>query len=573
MIVCGLKLTHDGAVALIEDGKLISCIEVEKLANSPRHSSIDDASVIPGLIEAAGIQPEAVDLYAIDGWGGYDQTALALQPRLEIGEANNRLSAKDGPTALTLDVAQYEERAAKDDLLRPYRFSGLAMRGKTVDYASYLHVADHVSSAYCTSPFSASGDSSYVLVWDGGMYPRLYYFDAERVAVENLGPLFLLVGNVYSIFSQHFAVFKVAGGFAKDDLSIAGKVMAYIAKGNQQEELLAHFDRVYREHYDQPMGFANKFAKTIRGLVSQDEFSDDDILASFHVFLERLLVDKLAKKLARLRRPSSNLCIAGGCGLNIKWNSAIRASGLFKAVHVPPFPNDAGSAIGAACCAMIRESRRCTLDWSVYGGPKIIANTPAPGWSSRVCPIGELARILHESGKPVVFLQGKAELGPRALGNRSILAAATSAAMKDELNRIKQREDYRPVSPICLEARAASIFDPGTPDPWMLFDHRVRGDWVGRIPAVRHLDGTARLQTVNHDENPVVASLLDEYEKLSGIPLLCNTSANHRGRGFFPDVRSATEWAGTSRVWCEGILYEAAGARTPSPTDTSAGQS
>jgi len=560
MIICGLKLTHDGAVALIEDGKLLACIEVEKLANQPRHSSIEDLGVIPGMIEAAGVAPEAVEAYAVDGWGGYDQAALALQPRLEIGEHRNRLSAKDGPNSLFIDIAQYEERRAGDDLLRALPASGLVIRGKHFDYSSFLHVADHVTSAYCTSPFAQRGESSYVLVWDGGMYPRLYFFEPEQRRVENLGPLFLLIGNVYTIFSQHFGVFKVEGGFAKDDLSLAGKVMAYIAKGTLREELLPLFDRAYREHYDQPMGFANTLAKTVQGMIRPGTYSDEDVLTSFHVFLERLLLEKLAKKLSRARRASSNLCIAGGCGLNIKWNSAIRSSGLFAAVHVPPFPNDAGSAIGAACGLMMSRTGRTALDWTVYSGPKVIDNQPDRGWSTRACSVRQLARVLHESGEPVVMLHGRAELGPRALGNRSILAPASPHAMKDELNRIKRREDYRPVSPICLEARAAAIFDPGTPDPWMLFDHRVRASWRDRIPAVQHLDGTARLQTVNADQNPTLASLLEEYEQLSGVPVLCNTSANHLGRGFFPDVRSATEWGGARRVWCEGKLHERADA-------------
>lgn len=556
MLICGLKLTHDGAVALIRDSELIGCIEMEKLGNNRRFTGIEDTAQIAELVATLRIDCNDIDRYAVDGWGGYDPDALALQPRLEIGTTSNLLSARDGSKQLTLSVAQYEERKLSDDLLAPRSFTGLQVKGKPVDYFGFLHVADHLMSAYCTSPFAQRRESSYVLVWDGGMYPRLYFFEAKTGRVENLGPLFLLVGNIYTIFSQHFAIFKVAGTFAKDDLSIAGKVMAYIAKGVALEELMPHFDLAYRQHSDHPMGFANVFARRIREMLPPEKYRDEDILASFHAYLEGLLVEKLEKKLARYQRPTRNLCLVGGCALNIKWNSAIRGSKMFEEVHVPPFPNDSGSAIGAACCAMRHETGMVDLAWDVYRGPNVVKSAPAPGWHGRPCDVAALARVLHESCEPVVFVNGRAELGPRALGNRSILAAATSPSMKDLLNRIKRRESYRPVSPLCLEHRAREIFEPGTPDPWMLFEHRVRSEWIERIPAIMHLDGTARLQTVNQKQNPVVASLLEEYSKLSDVPVLCNTSANYEGCGFFPDVRSATAWGGTKRVWCDNVLYE-----------------
>lgn len=129
--------------------------------------------------------------------------------------------------------------------------------------------------------------------------------------------------------------------------------------------------------------------------------------------------------------------------------------------------------------------------------------------------------------------------------------------MKGRLNRIKRRESYRPVAPICLEHRARDVFSPGSPDPFMLFEHAVREPWLDRVPAICHLDGTARLQTVGSSGDAVMLELLTEYERVSGIPLLCNTSANELNQGFFPDLRSAMEWGGVSAIWSEGIFYEA----------------
>ena len=230
---------------------------------------------------------------------------------------------------------------------------------------------------------------------------------------------------------------------------------------------------------------------------------------------------------------------------------------------VPSFPNDSGSALGTAAAKMVALGS--ATRWTGTSTPARSSGRAHPaagsGWTSEPCDAATLARYLHEDGLVVVALNGRAELGPRALGNRSILAAATSAPMKRHLNDIKRREEYRPVAPGCLEDRAPAVFDPGTPDPYMVFDHRVRPRWADRVPAVVHLDGTARLQTVNHAQNPVVAELLVEYERLSGIPMLCNTSANHLGKGFFPDVATAAEWDGVDAIWSDGVLHRRAARR------------
>lgn len=556
MLICGLKLTHDGSVAIVENGRLLCCIEMEKRNNNPRHSGIEDASVIADVLASEGIGLDDIDTFVIDGWGGFNADALAIQPRLEITAEHNTLAVNDGAFEYRLPVAQYCEQQVGGDILAGRQFDGLRIRGRSFPYRSYLHVAGHVLGAYCSSPFAAAGESSYVLVWDGGMFPHLYHVNPAAGCVESLGPVFLLIGNIYTIFSQHFGPFKAPGTFAKDDLSIAGKVMAYIALGGVNREWFEDFQEVYQQRYDAPMGFANVFARAFKERLGTSKFRDEDVLCSFHHFLKDLLVSKLAKKIERTGRLSGNLCIAGGCALNIKWNQAIRAAGIVDAVFVPPFPNDSGSGLGMACTLMFAATADRWLDWSVYSGPKVEDSDPLAGWTVRRCSPADCGRLLHEAGEPLVFLSGRAELGPRALGNRSILAPAVNGRMKDLLNRVKRRESYRPVSPICLEDRAADIFCPGSPDPFMLFDHRVSEQWKASVPAICHLDGTARLQTISRDEPAEIVDVLSGYSAASGIPLLCNTSANSKGCGFFPDARSAMAWDGSNYVWCEGHLFE-----------------
>jgi carbamoyltransferase len=276
-----------------------------------------------------------------------------------------------------------------------------------------------------------------------------------------------------------------------------------------------------------------------------------------HDFLGELLVERLPSTVRQWKGNGPwHLCLAGGCALNIKWNSALRGLSCFDDVWVPPFVNDSGSAIGAAALGMIRHSGLGSLSWDVHLGPDMLTTANPGGWTANPCDIRQLAAVLHETGRPVVVLSGRAELGPRALGGRSILAAATTADMKDELNRIKGRESYRPVAPICLAREAPRIFAPGTPDPYMLFDHEVRPEWVSRVPAIVHLDGTARLQTVDESSAHDILELLTHYHQLSGIPLLCNTSANYNGRGFFPDVASAMQWGRVDRIWSDNTIHQ-----------------
>ncbi len=556
MLICGLKLTHDGGVAVLENNRLIFNIEMEKIANNARYTGVDDISEIEQLLLRENLHLADIDHFAVDGWGGFDADALALQPRLRIAENHNFLAFANFGDPYELPVARYQEKTPADEVLNESKFQHLRYKDKYFPYSSFLHVTGHLMGAYASSPFAARKEPAYILVWDGGMYPRLYHFDPKEKKMQNLGPLFLFIGNIYSIFSQHFGPFRVTGNFAKDSLSVAGKVMAYIALGNLQASLFEKFDSIYHDFYTSPMGFANIFTNEFKRQVAGSAFSDEDILASFHAWLGNVLVEKLQKKVKRAGMPSGNLCLAGGCALNIKWNSQVRNTGFFHEVYVPPFPNDSGSALGTAAALAYKLTGKSHLDWNVYSGAILNPSPDVAGWKQHPMTVEELGKFMYQQGEPVVFLNGRAELGPRALGNRSILASPIQAEMKDLLNKVKGREGYRPVSPICLEEHAAEVFAPGSNDPYMLFDHMVKSEWTEKIPAVMHLDGSARLQTVDRQQHPVIHQLLTSFHICSGIPLLCNTSANHNGKGFFPDVESAAKWGKVNYIWSENILYE-----------------
>lgn len=549
MIICGIKVTHDGGVALLDSTRLIFSIEIEKLNNNPRYSAIGDLAVIQQVLEENGYSVDQVDVFVVDGWG--------RKPFLRT---------RSGDTPVMIPVAPYGERYLSENLLQSYEFPALAHGVWRHPYCSYPHLTSHIMGAYCSSPFARYGETAYVLVWDGGIMPRLYFFDPMQRRIDNLGPIFRMKGTIYATFAMHFSPFtpqemgtnyelSVLG--TNYELSVPGKVMAYTGLGAVRDSLFLEFERVYNDliTVETFRNFPAKFSAAIIERISGHNIPVPDILASFQAYISHLLVESLIKAVKRSKNRTANLCLGGGCALNIKWNSRIRDSGVFDQVWVPPFTNDTGAALGAACAHLVNVTDARYIDWDVYSGPHLTPSCAASGWDSRPCNAEGIAEILHYEQEPVIVLNGRSELGPRALGNRSILAPAVKSSMKAHLNAIKQRQDYRPVAPICLEDRAIEIFSPGAADPYMLFDHTVKSLWKDRIPAVVHVDGTARLETINAAQNELVWRILKAYEQLSNIPVLCNTSANFKDCGFFPDVYSATSWRKTKYVWSNRVLY------------------
>jgi carbamoyltransferase len=545
MIICGIKLTHDGGVSLVDNNRLVFSIELEKLGNNVRHQDLYDFTVINDLLQEYGLTPDDIDHFIIDGWRG------------ESG-----ISRDWGGQRVTLELAPYRRGIMRDDLLQPYR-----SRVYDLQYTSYCHYAGHVAAGYCSSSFARASEPAYVLCWDGAMVPFLYHYDPVAGRMTSLGALFYMLGDTYHHLAQLYPPFDVPVGWPQE-LDLPGKIMAYVAQGEPDERALQVLKRLHREAIaeefstmpppDRKMteSTGRRILTYMRQRLSVPNVSADDMLASIHAFVGRTLVSCLVERIERDGHRTGNLCYVGGCALNIKWNRKIRTSGIAEEIWIPPFPNDSGSALGTACVHLLRTGKVKHLDWNPYSGPDLVSSTIPANWAVRPYSIADLARRLHRTGDPVMFLSGRAELGPRALGHRSILAPAVDPAMKHRLNQIKGREDYRPVAPICLQHRAPEVFIPGTLDPYMLFDHDVRPSWRDRVPAICHLDGTARIQTVGPNDDAMMFELLVEYERHSRIPVLCNTSANRSGSGFFPDLASAMRWGRIDAVWSEGKLYE-----------------
>lgn len=538
-LICGLKLTHDGAVALLEDTadevRLIAATEVEKFGNRLRHAPLADSGLLQPILNQMGVSPQDIDRWVVDGWYSDDIATIgpgAVDPPL-------RVTTTDEPGLL---VAPYCQNDDETQVLHKYA-SGrrLQLGGIEVEYESYRHAEGHLASAYMSGP----GGIAVVLLWDGRLCLQAYLVEPDK-GVEFLGVLLDMPGTFFEEFACNIGPFvpdpqKTPEQQFHGRVSAPGKAMAYAGLGHPDDSVVAALKAAFLAHEGDPDGYRRLYP-AVQGMAD-----DPCLMAS----LQQAVADLLVERVRAIANRADLLCFAGGSALNIKWNSSLRASGLFSRIWVPPFPNDSGSAIGAACASVMSRGRYVSADWSVFSGPALEASGRPPGWSKCPSGINDLVALLV-MGEPVVVLQGRAELGPRALGHRSILGDPRSVKMKALLNDIKGREDYRPVAPICLEENAREIFDPGVPDPYMLFDHRVRPDWLTKIPAVIHVDGTARLQTVS-DGFP--EKVVRGFYQRTGIPVLCNTSANLNGSGFFPDAETAMSWGRTKYVWADGVLY------------------
>ncbi|MCK4700120.1 MAG: 3-hydroxymethylcephem carbamoyltransferase, partial [Bacteroidales bacterium] len=235
------------------------------------------------------------------------------------------------------------------------------------------------------------------------------------------------------------------------------------------------------------------------------------------------------------------LLIAGGCGLNCDWNTKWKESGLFSEVFVPPVANDSGSAIGTAIDAQFHFTGNPKIDWNVYSGLEFITNDAfdASLFDEYETNYAMIADMLA-SNLIIGWVNGKYEIGPRALGNRSILASPFQESTRMRLNEIKQREQFRPIAPVCLEEDAAKWFGCNHPTPYMLYTKHVSTD---ALAAVTHVNGTARIQTVSSESNSHLFELLVAFKAHTGYGVLCNTSLNFKGRGFINNIADLSAYA------------------------------
>jgi len=518
---------HDPAAALVMDGKIAAAAEEERFSRRKHGKTavpfstweLPEASA-RWCLERAGL--EASDLDAVTY--SYDP-ALLPAPYHDI-------TVDDWEPLRTL----YAQRAPS--------FLQSAFPGLDPACVTFVphHVA-HAASSYLAAPFC---DSS-VLVLDGRgetashLAGRARGGDLEILHTQQLPHS---LGLMYEEITEHL-------GFRRS--SDEYKVMAMASYG--EPVFIEEFRRLVRAtgdggfHVD-PIEWGS-YAKRRRAF---EEWTAEhaNLASTVQVRLEEVLLD-LASWLHR-QTGDRHLTMAGGVALNCVANSRLAAESPFDHIWVQPAAGDAGTALGGAlyrahACGDTVERFDSAALGRGWSDDEIEASLVEAAIAyERPANIADGAAEVLAADGIVAWFQGRSEYGPRALGHRSLLANAGSAANLQRLNTIKGREEFRPVAPMVTAEAASEIFDGPMPSPYMLFTHQVRPRWVDRIPAVVHVDGSARIQTVDPVEEPLVHRVLTGLEARTGVPVMVNTSLNTAGRPMVDSPRDALECFGSAPV-------------------------
>ena len=526
---------HDSAAALLKDGRVIAAVEEERFSRKKFDDGYPKMAIDWCLNECA-ISPEQIDSVAF-----YDKPILKFERLLDnyIAVAPRGLHSFLDTIPKWLHKRLWIKNEIKNHL-----------KGFNGDIIFPQHHMSHAAYAFYTSQF----DESAILTVDGvGEWSTTSFGIAKNNKIQLTNDIRWphSLGLFYSAFT-YFLGFKVnEGEYKLMGLSSYGKPKYYdLIKENLidvKNDGSIHLNMKYFAFtYDKVMtneNFAQLFGIPPRKEDQKTEQIHYDIGASAQKVLEDVML-KMVNHIY-LKTKMKNLCISGGVALNGVANYQILKNGPFDNVHIPPSPGDGGSAVGCAQYLyfvhnnkkrIIENNHSKLIQENVYVGPsysneKIIkfldSNNIKYEKFEKQSLLKKTAQLIS-TGNIVGWYQGKMEWGPRALGNRSILADPRNASMKDILNeKIKHRESFRPFAPSILEEHASDFFDIDIPSPYMLMVTKIKKPEI--IPAVTHVDGTGRLQTVSKDANPLYYDLINEFCKITGVPVLINTSMNVMG--------------------------------------------
>jgi len=407
------------------------------------------------------------------------------------------------------------------------------------------HHLAHAASAFHVSPFREAA----VMTLDGrGEKATTGYAVGRGTELEWLGQVHMphSLGLLYEDVTDYLGFLRSSDEY---------KVMALASYGKPR--FANEFREIVRlgdggRYTIEPTRLEERFGpKRLRG--GPLEARHYDIAHSLQLVLEETVLE-LSKWLHETSG-RDDLCMAGGVALNCVMNARIRDLGPFRRIWVQPAAGDAGTALGAAVWvdAMERgDGERPHVMDHAYLGPSFDDDEIEGFLKWSKLPYRRLDDVANQTAEILArdevigWFQGRMEFGPRALGARSILASPINPDMQTRLNEIKDREDFRPVAPVVLEEEAPEWFEGAGISPFMLFIHDVRPEKADRIPAARHADGTARIQTVNRSQHPLYYDLIKAFAQRTGVPVLINTSFNTRGEPIVCAPRDAVESFWTS---------------------------
>lgn len=521
---------HDSAAALVEDGALVFAIEEERLSRK-KHDGAFPRRAVEACLAFAGIPIEGVDGVCLS----FDPMEVLkeklLRYTLESFPRANRLFEQELGTARRMVRLEEEIRETLD-----YRGEVTFHRHHRAHMASAYHVSGFPDSALFTIDGIGEIEVSATGEAEGARLST--YADGSLDFPHSIGLLYSAV-TWYLGFLHHCDEGKVMGlapyGRRETFRPLFEEIVRLLPEGRYELDL-----SYLAFPFDREAWLAPKFFEACgppRAPKSELLPRHRDVAAALQEATERAMVHTATH--LRKRSGRSRLCLAGGVALNCVANGRVLREAGFSELFVQPAAYDAGAAFGAALDrhftlhpASPRRPMRHAYWGTGYTVEEIAARLAARG----VVPerpadlLGEVADALA-AGRIVGWFQGRMELGPRALGNRSILTAPFPASMKDVLNdRVKHREPFRPFAPVVLLENLSRYFDTEHPSPYMLLSVDVREEHRERLGAVTHVDGSARVQSVTGDENPALAALLRLFEERTGVGVLLNTSFNVMGQ-------------------------------------------
>ena len=526
---------HDSAAAILKDGHVVAAVEEERFSRK----KFDDGfprMAIDWCLKEAGITPEQINSVAF-----YDKPVLKFERLLD----NYIAVAPRGLYSFLNVIPKWLHKRLwiKEEIKKH-------MRGYQGNIIFPEHHMSHAAHTFFTSPF----DEAAILTVDGvGEWSTTSFGSAENTSIKLTNDIRWphSIGMFYSAFT-YFLGFKVnEGEYKLMGLSAYGKPKYYDLILNEildvKNDGSLHLNLKYFAFtYDKVMT-NQKFAELFGIPRREENVKAEQIHYDIAASAQKVLEDIMLKMVNHVHKKTGmkNLCLGGGVALNGVANYRILKEGPFESVHIPPSPGDGGSAIGCAqyLYYIHKKQRRIIvqdhakrIQENVYVGPSfsndeiksfLEENNIDYEYLTREQLLQTTAKLISEQNV-VGWYQGKIEWGPRALGNRSILADPRDSKMKDVLNeKIKHRELFRPFAPSILEEYASEYFDLTIPSPYMLFVAKVKKP--DKIPAVTHVDGTGRLQTVSREANPLYYDLINDFYKITGVPVVVNTSMNVRG--------------------------------------------
>lgn len=540
MIILGLSgaLGHDASAAILVDGKIIAAAEEERFLRDKHAKNKFPLESAKYCLREAGIRPEQVDVVAFP----YAEIPLTTAARWHY--AMRHWYAPDRALDAIFN-GNRRFRRNREKALELMAELGLSK----ARYVPVEHHLAHASSAYHLSGFK---EKTAIVGIDGkGEYATTFFGYGENGKIHKIKEFYDpdSLGGMYGAITEYLGFEMLDGEF---------KVMGMAPYGDASKydlSRLVEFDgenlrintrlvnvvglRRYKEngrgHY-----FSPALIEWLGPKREGDEIDDPYIhyAASVQQLLEEISLKLIDHYVGDIIRETGRICMAGGVALNVKLNQRIIAMPGVNELFVQPASGDAGTALGAATFAAAELGETIEPMQHAYLGPAFTTEQciaaceahPSKPKFERVENASIKGAELLAAGNPLAWFQGRMEFGPRALGCRSILGDPSHSGVADRINaQIKYRERWRPFCPSMLDRVAADILQTDHPAPYMTFTFNVAEHWKSRIPEVVHEDGTARAQVVTRATNPRYYELIEELERLRGVPVVLNTSLNRRG--------------------------------------------